>query len=596
VAAFTLLLPSFSLLISTTAGAQAAEGAQYATKGAIVYQGKTFLTDNKTYIYGLAGAQKCSTGSTDYPYEYIDTAQAGNITYERIDLTKKDSTGRLTCERLPSVKITLTGNPNMLFYQQGDSVFDYTKRFEFKKLPSAGGGATMYVKADQAGNACPDAIANVGGKWLFFPMTTLADANANEVRHGQLAISETYATYMNNPGYRDGCRVASLKIRNVYNLANWQGGTVTTDDDDYDDCQQKTPAIVEWNKLPNLTDEADFEADPSYNWGWNNKDYVEKCGDTDSNATYYFARVENNIIVYNDGFTQQGDDAYVIVNGVSSIAPSANPGAPESPLLPGQDANANDTKTTCVIPGIGWILCPVLDISSKLADGIYAFVAAFLTFQPLVNDPTNGIFKAWSTMRNFANVAFVIAFLLIIFSQVTSIGITNYGIKRMLPRLIAAAILVNISFWVCAIAVDLSNIGGTSIKALFDTAANSLNLPATGADGWAVGNQWQGITATVIGTLAVGIALYVSLAALIPLLGTSLIFLIILFVALILRQALIVLLIVASPIAFVAFLLPNTEGLFNRWRTMFITLLMMYPIAGLIFGASALAGEILARS
>lgn len=602
VAAFTLLLPAFSLFSSTilslNANAQAANEAQWATKGAIVFQGKTFLqvTDGTSgYLYGLAGAQKCSTGSSDIPYEYIDTSQTNRPTYERIDTTKKDASGRLTCERLPSVAITLTGNKNALFYRQGDSVFDYTKRFEFKKV-AGGGGGEVFVRADEASAACPDAVVNAGGQWLFFPMATTSYVNTSEPRHGSFAVSERYATFMNNPSYNDGCRVASLEIRNVFNLAEYRSGNVTVDDDDYDDCQIRTPSIVEWNKLPLLDDEGDFEVSTSYNWGWNNKDYVFKCDDNDSNGVYHFAMVENNTVVYIDGFQQAGDDAYVITNGVSSVAPSANPAPPAGPLLPGQEGNPNDTKTTCVIPSIGWILCPILDVSSKLADGIYAFVAAFLEFPTLVNDTSNGIFKAWSIMRNFANVAFVIVFLIIIFSQVTSIGITNYGIKRMLPRLIIAAVLVNISFWVCAIAVDLSNIGGSSLKALFDGIGDSLNLPTTSTNGWAVGNQWQGITFSIVASATVGVLLYVNLAALIPLLTASLILMIILIIALILRQALIILLIVVSPLAFVAFLLPNTQPLFNRWRQMLLTLLLMYPLAGIIFGASALAGEILARS
>ena len=69
-------------------------------------------------------------------------------------------------------------------------------------------------------------------------------------------------------------------------------------------------------------------------------------------------------------------------------------------------------------------------------------------------------------MRDFANIIFIIGFLIIVFSQLTSFGVSNYGIKRLLPKIIIAAILVNVSFYICAIAVDLSNILGNSLRGI----------------------------------------------------------------------------------------------------------------------------------
>lgn len=62
---------------------------------------------------------------------------------------------------------------------------------------------------------------------------------------------------------------------------------------------------------------------------------------------------------------------------------------------------------------------------------------------------------------------------------------------------------------------------------------------------------------------------------------------------LIARKALIVLLIVIAPLAFVAFLLPNTEKWFNKWRSLFASMLLMFPVVSLLFGAGKLAGGIL---
>ena len=101
-------------------------------------------------------------------------------------------------------------------------------------------------------------------------------------------------------------------------------------------------------------------------------------------------------------------------------------------------------------------------------DWLYGKLNDSLETQPLnVTDNKSGLYLAWNIMLGFANAAFIIAFLVIIYSQVTSAGISNYGIKKMLPRLAIAAVLVNISYYICAFAIDLSNISGHALQDVF---------------------------------------------------------------------------------------------------------------------------------
>jgi len=265
--------------------------------------------------------------------------------------------------------------------------------------------------------------------------------------------------------------------------------------------------------------------------------------------------------------------------------------------LDGEEEEDENT-TTCAIDGIGWIICPVVTFLANLADGSYSVIAGFLEVQPLLTTGTSEpIYEAWSIMRNFANVAFVIVFLIIIFSQITSFGISNYGIKRMLPRLIVAAILVNVSYWICAIVIDVTNILGYSIKELFDGIGASFQTPQFGGDQTGGSGAWaNAVMPLLAGAVLVGTLLYVGLSAALPILITAVFALLSAFVVLAIRQALIILLVVVSPLAFVAFLLPNTQGLFSKWRGLFQTLLIMFPIISFIFGASALASQVVTAS
>ena len=264
-------------------------------------------------------------------------------------------------------------------------------------------------------------------------------------------------------------------------------------------------------------------------------------------------------------------------------------GAGETP--PGNDGQT--APPACAISGVGWIICPVLTFMGELADNAFTFVANnFLQVDPgtVASGSDSGTFKAWTVMRNLANVAFVIAFLIITFSQITGQGVANYGIKKMLPRLIIAAILVNVSYYICQLAVDLSNILGWSINNLFSIAGADLTITeATAATDQS--GLWTGIIAGVVGGASIAYAL--GLSVLIPFLLTALVSVVMTMIILVIRQVAIVLLVVIAPIAFVAYLLPNTEQWFTKWRKMFVGLLLVFPVVGLLFGAGALASDVL---
>jgi hypothetical protein len=276
-----------------------------------------------------------------------------------------------------------------------------------------------------------------------------------------------------------------------------------------------------------------------------------------------------------------------------------NPSGATQITLDPQPANANENTTSCALEGIGWIVCPVTKFLAGAMDWMYGILASFLTVRPMQTSQDNSLFRIWAVMRNFANIVFVIGFLIIIYSQITNAGISNYGIKRLLPRLIAAAILVNVSYWICAVAIDLSNILGNSIQELFISLRNVL----VGREGnnWDL-ISWQSISSFILsgGTAAVlaGIGVNILLGGtitgaifmLVPVLVTVLVAVLVALLVMALRQALITILVIVSPLAFVAYLLPNTEKYFEKWRELFMTMLLLFPIFSVIFGGSQLAG------
>jgi len=262
-------------------------------------------------------------------------------------------------------------------------------------------------------------------------------------------------------------------------------------------------------------------------------------------------------------------------------------------ILTGGDSSNGDSKTSCGIQGIGWIVCPVISfMGDLLANAFSGLSDNFLATDTGLFDTDSGTYIAWSVFRTFANVAFVIAFLIIIFSQLTGVGVSNYGVKKLLPRIVIAAILVNLSYFICQLAVDLSNILGYSLKSIFDAIAVQVNVP-TSTDASANG---YGITTIVLAVIATATVAYFALSILIPIVLGALVGVLMVVLMLIARKAIIVLLIVLSPLAFVAFLLPNTESLFTKWRKAFMALLLLFPIISVVFGMSSLASQIVLQA
>ena len=266
-----------------------------------------------------------------------------------------------------------------------------------------------------------------------------------------------------------------------------------------------------------------------------------------------------------------------------------------------ESPSENSTSTSCDVQGIGWIICPV---SNWLADGIdymYSALQEFLKTKPLeTTNQNSGIYLAWVIMRNISNVAFIVAFLVIIYSQLTSVGISNYGVKKMIPRLVIAAVLVNLSFTFCAILLDLSNVAGYAFQDAFMGIKNTIS---TVGENTGVGWTWSEVIVMILsnGALAGGVVATVAMGsellplALSALVGIGLVLLLVLLI-MAARQALIVILIIISPLAFVCYLLPGTEKWFKKWRDLFLTMLVFFPAFAVIFGGAQLAGIIIIQN
>lgn len=255
------------------------------------------------------------------------------------------------------------------------------------------------------------------------------------------------------------------------------------------------------------------------------------------------------------------------------------------------EGDGEEEKNSCGIDGIGWLVCPVMNFVASLNDAAYSAISGFLDIKPAIlgdNSNTSGAKQGWNFFRNIANAIFAVIFLWIIFSQISNVGVSNYGIKKILPRLIIGALLVNLSYYLCQIFVDLSNILGHTLKDALESGVGGIGTGSE-ATGWG-----SAIAATIVGVG--GVVAFAALAVGIPTLVAGFFAIMTVFIILVVRQAGIILLVAISPVAFAAWLLPNTEDLFKKWMKMLRGLLLVFPIISLLYGAGKLAGAILISS
>ena len=269
------------------------------------------------------------------------------------------------------------------------------------------------------------------------------------------------------------------------------------------------------------------------------------------------------------------------------------------------DATSSDNQepVTCTsqIGAVGWIICPTTGLLAKGIDALYGIIENLLSVKPLEMGRNSPVYQVWAYMRNLANICFIIFLLVIIYSQITGLGINNYGIKKSLPRLIITAIIVNFSFLFCAIAVDISNIIGNGLKDLLAGIAD--NAISTGTIDPSKNTGFYALFTTIA---AGGIGATILLAfpggplglllAIIPVIIGGIISVVIGLLVLGLRQALVVFLVAISPVAFVLYILPNTEKHFQKWKNYFAQMLFFYPMFSMLFGVTKLASMIFITS
>lgn len=251
-------------------------------------------------------------------------------------------------------------------------------------------------------------------------------------------------------------------------------------------------------------------------------------------------------------------------------------------------ANETDSCEDTADNPLSFILCPLERAMVGAVDGLTGFLLEQLKIEPITDYGTGGvnpIQRGFNSFRNIANSLYILIFLVIILSNFISVGLDNYSIKKMLPRLLFAVIATQFAFLICSLMIDLSNVlivglpGAVgTIPGAPDTLSGSISVSfADVLDNGGIGGALQGI-GLVIFILLLGVLLLVIVA--------------IALAYLIFRNVFLIVLVFLSPLAIAAWVLPQTQSFAKKWANWFIKLIIMGPIIALILAITLLIAGI----
>lgn len=199
---------------------------------------------------------------------------------------------------------------------------------------------------------------------------------------------------------------------------------------------------------------------------------------------------------------------------------------------------------------------------ATIAGRVLMYVAQFNNFTDL---PV--IVEAWSTVRDLSNMFFIVVLLVIAFG--TLFRIEAYSWKKLLPKMILAAILVNYSRAICGFIVDASQVVMLTFVAAFKDAltvglveAFSLNkLLQFGTVTVELSSGGQTSSESTNRLLAIFMAGVM--------LGNLFVVMLVYIMLIVARLVMIWFLTVLSPLPFIANVLPQTEKYSSQWWEMF---------------------------
>lgn len=247
-------------------------------------------------------------------------------------------------------------------------------------------------------------------------------------------------------------------------------------------------------------------------------------------------------------------------------------------LFPTHPANAGWLAEWTIEHTFGYVLFLVMSIAGNLI-GAMATLLNWVIHIPVY--PDNGIAvidESWKIMRNFANMFFILALIMMAFATIFDVlpGAAKYNARALFGKFLFTALLINFSLVLGVMVIQgtqvVSNTFLTAIGDMANRLGQDLNpselFTGLGQDEVSAAVSLDG---AVFGTLSTLIFSIVLIFTYLFSILTALIFAFI-------RIPILWALLIVSPIAWIMNIFPAGEGTFKRWWSTFIGWNLFLPI------------------
>ena len=283
-------------------------------------------------------------------------------------------------------------------------------------------------------------------------------------------------------------------------------------------------------------------------------------------------------------------DAYFESLKTNPAAAAAN----ATPATSDTTANADTIEAQCTASFVNpasWIICPLITGFAKAVQELDTQITNQLTIKTddyFTGSQGTAFKQVWTSMRNIALAFIVIVGLLMVIGTAIEVGpFDPYTVKKVMPRLLVAVIVISLSWPLVIFLIEASNSLGYTIRGLIEAPfKDSLNTAVQ----FGGGQQW------LAGAGLVGLAIALGPIGILSFVGTAFLAVLIAFLTIILRQILVILLAVLAPIAIAMYILPNTQKAGKTWWDLFSKALLVFPIiaafiaTGRVFAVIAATG------
>lgn len=304
-------------------------------------------------------------------------------------------------------------------------------------------------------------------------------------------------------------------------------------------------------------------ADKSYGYNTDTDNGLETtkgivtCGFIKDNKDFFFGQQ----------FRFNADKKLELVDPVSNDSA----GAPSVGTQPGGATEDNSCENRSGV--MGWIMCPVIYAIQGALNFIDTQIQKLLTIDANYYD-NDDIRGAWTNIKNLAYIVLVPIMLIMVLG--TALGfelVSAYTVKKALPRLVVATIFISLSYPICVFLIEFTNAIGNGTLGLLTQpfVTHGSNVNALSLETLFGGSVLTSIFAAP--AYAVGAAILIWLFG-----GTLLLFTVVAFLTLLVRQMFIVALLLVAPLAILAWIFPGNDKFWKLWWGSFSKLLMMYPL------------------